>query len=462
MRLRLELLARRGAWLLAVLLALGCERAPEWEEDDRDPRLSGGAQTVFTEGQGAFSSAFPTLSGRRLAEHELGDLHFEVSFVAAPAPKFGGLGPIYNNNACVNCHINDGRGKPILSNEPLTSMLVRVSVPGTDAHGGPLGAPGFGGQLQDKVVFGQVAEAHVEVNWREFPVYFNDGQAIMLREPTWNYSQPYLPLPSGWMTSIRVAPAVHGLGLLEAVSEADILAHADPNDLDGDEISGRANYVWDVTAQGTRLGRFGWKAEAPSLVQQVAGAYHEDMGLTTSVFPIESSHGQSQYPGNSSTVEITDSIFQAVVFYVQTLAVPARRKVTDPVVRQGQQLFEVAGCQRCHLSSLQTQVDVSFPERSNQRIAPYTDLLLHDMGSGLADQRPAYLASGVEWRTPPLWGIGLQQLVNGHSYFLHDGRARSLMEAVMWHGGEAAGAVARVKAMNAAERTALEAFLRSL
>lgn len=444
-----------------LVLLLSCERAPEWEEDDRDPRLSGGAQTVFTEGVGAFSSAFPTLSGRRLALHEIGDLHFESSFVAAPAPRLGGLGPVYNSNSCFNCHVNDGRGRPILGNEPLGSMLVRVSVPGTDAHGGPLGAPGFGGQLQDKAVFGQVAEAKVEVNWLETPFYFPDGQAALLRTPTWSFAQPYLPLPSGWLASIRVAPAVHGLGLLEGVAEADILLHADPDDRDGDGISGRANYVWDVTTQATRLGRFGWKAEAPSLLQQVAGAYNEDMGLTSYVFPQESSLGQSQYPGAGS-VEVPDSVLEAVVFYVQTLAVPARRKVTDPLVRQGQVLFEEAGCARCHLPSMTTAVDVAFPERSKQRIAPYTDLLLHDMGSGLADYRPAYLAGGTEWRTPPLWGIGLQPLVNGHSYFLHDGRARNLMEAILWHGGEAERAAARVRRMPAAERTALEAFLRSL
>lgn len=439
-----------------------CRKAEDWDENEYDERLSGGSQTVFSEGGGAFSQAFPTLSGIRLEFHELGDKHFEASFVAAPAPFFQGLGNIYNSNACVNCHIGDGRGKPIFKDEALTSMLFRVSIPGHGDYGSPHGAPGFGGQLQDKAVFGQMPEAGVTVNWQESAHYFNDGDSILLRHPEWNFINPYIPIPANWMYSARMAPPVHGLGLLEQVAEQTLLNFADENDLNGDGISGKPNYVWDEKEKKMMMGRFGWKCEAATLNQQVAGAYNEDMGITSSIFKTESSFGQLQYDGKVDEPEVSDSIFNAVVFYVKTLAVPARRKVTDAVVQKGKEIFNAANCSGCHIQTLKTKTDVSFPEASNQRIQPYTDLLLHDMGEGLSDNRPAYSATGNEWRTPPLWGIGLTQLVNGHNFYLHDGRARGLMEAVMWHGGEAQNSVNYVKQLTKADREALLTFLKSL
>jgi CxxC motif-containing protein (DUF1111 family) len=448
--------------IVALTTASSCRKAVLDNEDLFDERLSGGSQTVFTEGGGAFSAAFPTLSGTRLEVHELGDGHFEGSFVASPAPLFQGLGSIYNSNACINCHVGDGRGKPIMSTEPLTSMLFRVSVPGTDPHGGPMGAPGFGGQLQDKAVFGYQPEATISVTWSEAPVYFNDGESIMLRQPTWNFLNPYMAIPAGWMSSARMAPPVHGLGLLEQIDESTLLAFADENDLDGDGISGKPNYTWDNKRQKMMIGRFGWKAEAPTLDQQTAGAYNEDMGITSYLMKRESSYGQAQYDNRGDEPEVPDSVFEAVVFYVRTLAVPARRKVKDPVVMRGKEIFKEAKCANCHIPSMRTKTDVSFPEASNQFIQPFTDLLLHNMGTALADNRPTYSATGTEWRTPPLWGIGLTQLVNGHSFFLHDGRARNLMEAVMWHGGEAQQSTDYVKTLSKADRDALIVFLKSL
>lgn len=451
-----------GIFLCSLLSIYSCRKSEPWTEEMEDERLSGGSQTIFSEGVGAFSAPFPGLSGRRLEEHEIGDAHFEASFVAAPAPLFQGLGSVYNSNACVNCHVNDGRGKPILSNEPLSSMLFRISIPGSDAHGGPSGIPGFGGQLQDKAIYGVSAEAKIQVTWVESTFEFNDGEIIMLRSPQWSFYNSYLPLPPDAMFSARIAPPIHGLGLLEQVSEVDILKQEDEYDFNGDGISGKANYVWNSKEQKLMIGRFGWKAEAATLEQQTAGAYNEDMGITSSFAPIESTYGQLQYDEKSDEPEVVDSIFNAVVFYVKTLAVPARRKVNNPLILRGKQLFTEAQCASCHSPKMKTKTDVTFPEASNQRIQPYTDLLLHDMGASLADQRPTYSASGHEWRTPPLWGIGLTPLVNGHSYYLHDGRARNLMEAVLWHGGEASTSVERVKSMSKADREALIAFIKSL
>ncbi|MBK9639251.1 MAG: c-type cytochrome [Bacteroidetes bacterium] len=439
-----------------------CRKADDFDESMMDERLSGGSQTVFSEGVGAFSAAFPTLSGDRLDFHDLGDAHFEATFISSPSPQFQGLGSIYNSNSCVNCHINDGRGKPILGNEALSSMLFRVSVPGVGDHGEPLGAPGFGGQLQDKAIFGIQPEAGVQVTWNESWFYFDNGDSVSLRSPNWSFVNSYLPLSAGWMYSARVSPPLHGLGLLEEIDENTLKSFADENDDDGDGISGKSNLVWDEKSKKMMIGRFGWKCEAPTLDQQVAGAYNEDMGITSYILKRESSYGQIQYDQLGDEPEVPDSIINAVIFYVRTLAVPARRKVTDAMVKRGKALFTQANCSGCHLPTIRTRTHVAFPEASNQIIHPYTDLLLHDMGTRLSDNRPTYTASGSEWRTPPLWGIGLTQIVNGHNFYLHDGRARNLMEAILWHDGEAKNSIDFVKALSTSDRNALLAFVKSL
>jgi CxxC motif-containing protein (DUF1111 family) len=265
--------------------------------------------------------------------------------------------------------------------------------------------------------------------------------------------------------SARIAPPVIGLGLLEAIPEADLLAHADPEDADGDGISGRANRVWDRRNDTTAMGRFGWKAGQPSLRQQNAEAFANDMGLTSHLVPTDScspaQHDCLAMP-NGGDAEVSDSILDNVTFYTRNLAVPARRNVDDKQVLAGKSLFFQANCQGCHVAVFTTGAEAAEPELANQTIRPYTDLLLHDMGPGLADGRPEFLANGQEWRTPPLWGIGLTEAVNGHTQFLHDGRARNLMEAILWHEGEAAQSRDAVLAFDASQRAALLAFLNSL
>lgn len=254
------------------------------------------------------------------------------------------------------------------------------------------------------------------------------------------------------------------MGLLEAVSEAEILKRADPTDRDNDGIKGQPNYVWDVLNQKKVLGRFGWKANQPSILQQISAAYNGDMGITNYLFPKESSEGQVQFisaPG-SEAYELSDSLLYSVEFYVKTLAVPVRRNIKDATVVQGKALFQSVGCIKCHVSDLRTAVNVAFPQVSNQLIHPFTDLLLHDLGEGLADNRPDFEASGRQWRTAPLWGIGLTKKVNDHTNFLHDGRARNLMEAIMWHDGEALTAKNNVVALPKKDRDALVSFLESL
>jgi CxxC motif-containing protein (DUF1111 family) len=461
--LRKEKFITRSAVALGILLVVySCIEPDPLSETDFNEWLSGGSQTVFDAGAGAFSTIFPNLAEAREEVHEVGDLAFEQTFVSAPALINPGLGPIFNNVSCTSCHINDGRGKPPVNGEQISSLLIRLSVPGEGPHGGPNPAPGFGGQLQQRGIFGVAPEAAIKVIYTEQTFQFSDGNTYSLRYPTYSLENPYQALPADLMLSPRVAPPVFGLGLLEAIAEQDILANADEEDLDGDGISGKPNYVWSVVDNKTVLGRFGWKAGNPSLLQQSAGAYNEDMGITSFVFPEESARNQIQYDQLEDEYEVSDSILHAVAFYIRTLGVPARRSADKPEVIRGKQLFMDAKCGSCHIPRHRTRTDVSFPEISNQVIFPYTDMLLHDMGEGLADNRPDFHADGNEWRTPPLWGIGLTKVVNGHQNFLHDGRARTLMEAILWHDGEAVQAKEYVRNLSASDRDALVRFLESL
>lgn len=459
-----QVLLRVGVLTGILLSFYACIEPDALTEEDYNEYewLSGGEQTVFDNGAGAFSSMFPTLTQAREEVHEIGDIAFEQTFVTAPSSVNPGLGPIYNNVSCTSCHINDGRGKPPVGSEQISSLLIRLSIPGADMYGGPNPVPDFGGQLQQRSIFGSSPEAFVRIEYTEQQYQFSDGESYVMRFPKYTLENPYKTLPPDLMISPRIAPPVFGLGLLEAVDETDILALSDVEDKDGDGISGKPNYAWNIAKEKKTLGRFGWKAANPSILQQSAGAYSEDIGITSFVFPKESAHGQSQYDGLDDEYEVSDSVLHAVEFYIRTLAVPARRNADNATVLEGKKIFMEAKCGACHVPRLRTKTDVSFPEISNQVIFPYTDMLVHDMGTELADNRPDYDASGQEWRTAPLWGIGLTKVVNGHQNFLHDGRAGTLMEAIMWHGGEAAQSKEFVKTLAKAERDALIKFLESL
>jgi CxxC motif-containing protein (DUF1111 family) len=275
----------------------------------------------------------------------------------------------------------------------------------------------------------------------------------------------YVPMHPETLFSARIAPAMIGLGLLETIDESTIMEFADPDDADGDGISGRANRVYNIEIEQYQLGRFGWKAGQPTLMQQNAAAFNSDIGLTSRLFPDENcSENQTLCADmpNGGDHEVSDNILNFVEFYSQHLAVPARRNVNDPQVINGEALFHDIGCARCHRTNIITATNTDLPELSEQHIDPYTDLLLHDMGSELADNRPEATANGREWRTAPLWGIGYSKEVHAESNFLHDGRARTPFEAVLWHGGEAEASRQRVMQFSRLERDALIAFLNSL
>lgn len=461
--------------LLAALALAGCK--PDQPKAVAEPgeALSGGAGTIFQSDHNAFSMAGANLAPSRRLDFSVGNSFFRNPWVIAPSTTTArdGLGPLYNTNACQNCHIKDGRGHPPGPNDiNAVSMLVRLSIPAgagdaaTVQRLGVVPEPVYGGQLQDSAIPGVVPEARVRVDYEPQPVTFADGTEVELRKPILRLTRfGYGPMHPDTLFSARVAPPMIGLGLLEAIPEVAILANADPKDLNGDGIRGRANQVWDDAAQKTVLGRFGWKAGQPSVPQQNAHAFASDMGLTSDRLPHDDcteTQTACREAINGGNPEVSRNIFEPILFYTRNLAVPARRKVDDPQVLAGKALFHDAGCAACHIPKFTTDADAAEPELGNQVIRPYSDLLLHDMGEGLADNRPEFLASGRDWRTAPLWGIGLTQAVNGHTQFLHDGRARNLLEAVLWHGGEAEAAKQRVLAFDAEQRSALLEFLNSL
>ena len=315
------------------------------------------------------------------------------------------------------------------------------------------------------------AEGRLGVSYEEFVVELNGGEKASLRRPAYSVVDPaYGPVSPEVILAPRVAPPMIGLGLLEAIHPADILAGADPDDADGDGVSGRASIV--SGPGGDRLGRFGWGASAPSVRNQSARAFSADIGISNPGAPdpfgdcTESQTACRAMPTgvqpDLGDTEAPDPVLDLVSFYSSNLAVPARRDVDDPVVLYGKELFYSAGCASCHRPKFVTRRDAVRPEHRFQLIWPHTDLLLHDMGEGLADDPRLEGGPGREWRTPPLWGIGLTETVSGHTFLLHDGRARNLLEAVLWHGGEALAARDAVAAMEPPERTALLRFLGSL
>jgi len=450
-----------GLLTLVVFALVKCQKSTQFPAEQYDAQLSGGSATAFDATSKAFGNPLQNMSAYDEYVHEVGDRIFSQSFVTAPAPIHSGLGPIFNNTSCSSCHHNDGIGLPT-AGDAQSSLLMRISLPGADANGGPVAVPGYGLQVQDKAAYGKQPEAKVNISYTYQTYSFDDGETYELRSPTYTLTNLYTPISGTYLLSPRLAPPMIGLGLLEAVPESQIVANADPNDANGDGIAGKANYVYDVTTKKMQLGRFGWKANTASILTQVATAFNQDMGLTSSILPVESSYGQSQYDNLQDDPELPDTTLNAVKFYAQTLAVPARRNITDATIKRGEQLFILAKCATCHKQTFTTGVNVAFPAVSNQVIHPYTDMLVHNMGAALADNRPDFKAGGQDWRTAPLWGLGLYQVVNNPGYYLHDGRARTIVEAIMWHDGEAAASKAYFSRLSKSDRDAVLKFLNSL
>ncbi len=453
--------------------------------------LPGGAATSrkSVNHRNAFSHSSGNMSFRAELDFKLGNAIFKKAWVSAPASTKAsdGLGPLFNARSCQRCHLKDGRGHPPAGNWPeddAVSMFLRLSIPPRDAaerellasrKANVIAEPTYGGQLQDLAIQGHAAEGKMHITYEETPVTLAGGEVVRLRKPSYRVETlGYGPLHPKVMLSPRVAPQMIGLGLLEAIPEAQILMAADPDDANKDGISGRPNRVWSVEHDKVMLGRFGLKAGAPTVAQQSAGAFEGDIGISNPLAPrasgdctekqsrcLEAPNGNTDRDGG---LEAGKKFLDLVVFYARNLAVPRRRAPGDPEVLAGKRLFYDIGCTACHRPKFVTgpAPGPGGKHLEGQLIWPYTDLLLHDMGEGLADNRPEGVANGREWRTAPLWGIGLTPIVNGHSNYLHDGRARNLTEAILWHGGEAQAARDAFAALPKEDRARLLAFVKSL
>ena len=422
---------------------------------------AGGEGTIFLQSSQSYAQPIGALTKAEYDSHMYGDRLFEATFVQAGNPSRAGLGPLYNNTSCFACHPRDGRS-PFPANLTIASgFFLRVSS-GNDPVTGPVATPGFGKQLQHLAIPGFVPETKFAVRYEDKVETYADGTSVVLKKPFYSVYDTYIPMPSDAMFSPRIGMAVFGLGLLEAIPESAILAYADPDDRDGDEISGKANYVQDALTGKTVLGRFGWKANTATLYDQCAAAFVNDMGLTTPLFPMEPTMNQSNgNDGLDDDPELNGAELDAVVLYCRTLGVPAPRRLEAEEVKQGARLFEQVGCTKCHVPSMKTgKTDIQ--ALSDQTIYAYTDMLLHDMGEDMADNRPDFLADGNEWKTRPLWGIGLVETVHGYTYYLHDGRAKTLEEAILWHAGEADNVKNEFKKLSKTERNLILAFLEAL
>ena len=445
----------------------------------------GGAATSFKKvNRNAFSNPSQNLKFEQQQDFALGNALFRKVWVSSPSSNHAsdGLGPLFNARSCQSCHLKDGRGHPPEGDKDATSMLIRFARSAqtaveekalTDYAAMNFPDPVYGGQLQDLAVPGLKAEGKIDIQYEEISVELKSGEIVSLRKPTYNIKNlSQGELDPATTLSPRIAQPMIGLGLIEAIHPADILKLADENDEDGDGVSGKAAVIRDAKSNKLVLGRFGWKASQPSLLSQTADAFNGDIGISS---PFNKKHygdctnvqtkclsmptGVQLRLGDTET---PNPILELVTFYTGNLAVPVRRDVDNETVLAGKKLFYETGCSQCHNPKFVTRRDAAIKEHSFQLIWPYSDFLLHDMGDGLADGQQVGRASGQEWRTPPLWGIGLTETVNGHTFFLHDGRARNLTEAILWHGGEAQVARDKFRDMEQIKREALIKFLESL
>jgi CxxC motif-containing protein (DUF1111 family) len=460
-------------------LGSGAAAAPLPADDPpADPRgeRTGGTTTVFATGRNAFSFPLATLNDAEAARFAVGNSFFRRNWVEAPSSTDArdGLGPHFIARSCGGCHLQDGRGAPPATRgEAPVALLLRLSVPGVAPNGGVLPEPTYGDQLNTAAIPGVKPEGRLTITHTPRSGRFADGSRYTLREPQYRIDRlGYGPLAKNVLMSPRIAPQLAGVGLLEAIPDAEILRNAAEQAATPGPVKGQVNRVWDDFAQAQRIGRFGWKANVATIAQQTIGAFLGDIGITSTLLPrptcmpAQADCIAARSGGKDGGAEIDDRTLADVIFYQASLAPAARRYLDDAAVQRGEALFAQAQCSACHRPSYRTgpspNPQFASPSLSGQTIWPYTDLLLHDLGEALADRRPDFEASGRQWRTPPLWGIGLIPEVNGHRRLLHDGRADGVLEAILWHGGEAEAAKQQVLKMNRREREALVRFVESL
>lgn len=448
-------------------------------------KMSGGAATSLKMiNHNAFSHPSANITFAEQSDFSLGNGLFRKLWVSSPSSTQAsdGLGPFFNARSCQACHIKDGRGQPPENGADASSMFLRLArTPSTIAEKEAVENlsivnfpdPIYGGQLQNFAVAGLLAEGEMKVSYKDYPVTLGDGTIVVLRKPTYSaINLAYGDMHPDTTFSPRVAPPMIGMGLIQAIHQSDIIALADPQDRNGDDISGKIAKVRDAKTGKLLLGRFGWKAQNPSIRAQSGGAFAGDIGISTPDNPSPYGDCTAKQPDclarptgvqpRLGSTEAPDPVLDLVTFYSENLAVPARRNINNKQVLLGKKIFYKIGCISCHQPKFVTSRKAKNKAHQFQLIWPYSDFLLHDMGEGLADGQQVGVANGREWRTPPLWGIGLTKIVSNHTFFLHDGRARNLSEAILWHGGEAKNTRERYALLNRESRNNLIKFLESL
>lgn len=468
--------------LTLSLFACDSSLAPEFNESESKP---GGG---ITHKRDHLSYLYPgkELSNKQRLDFWSGFSFFRDPWVAAPSATGNrdGLGPLFNTRSCIDCHTAGSRAKLDKDGRILPLSLV-VRLGSKDQNKSAID-PIYGGQIQPRAISYRltdtavinhspysknVGEAWLEKSHTVIRGEFSDGEVYELLQPKYQLTDlAYGPLAPHIGLSVRLAPNIFGMGLLNAISEKDLLTQEDIDDLDNDGISGKYNRVPNVINALTEIGRFGFKAKQPNLHQQVAAAFRDDIGITNSSFTQESCTEiqiactkASEYGGHSkSNLEIPDNRLDLTVTFNELIGVPPARNLQNKTVKKGREIFYQLNCQQCHTPSYVTDEQYPVKALAKQTIWPYTDLALHDMGEGLADGVNEFDANGREWRTAPLWGIGLQKEKTGQQRFLHDGRARTISEAILWHGGEAESAKQAYSALNKQQRDALIRFIKAI
>lgn len=448
--------------LATLLCVVGCSSDTQI---DSIPSESITVEFTKSLNKDAFSKPIQLTTNDAIDKHILGKSFFTIPWVQAPASTTArdGLGPLFSANTCVHCHPHNSAGIATDKNGEITrSLVMRLSIPSTHnttvAKNGFMPEPNYGGQFSINGTSDTPAEGNVHLNYKAITGFYADGSMYSLQEPTYTLSNlQYGNLHPKTNIAPRIGLALIGLGALESIKQSDILKNEDIEDTNKDGISGKANWVYSYETNRTELGRFAWKAAAPSVLQQSANAAHNDMGLSN---PLFKSHNctDSQKECLKASLNIDNQLdlpqkrLEAISYYLKTLKIPKRRIGKN--FFKGESVFNKLGCVKCHTQN--------FTIAGGQTIYPYSDLLLHDMGEALSDGHTMFKANENEFRTPPLWGLGLYKKMTSKISLLHDGRARNVAEAILWHGGEAQSQKEAFTQLSKKQREYLIEFINSI
>ena len=457
--------------ILTALLAVGCvdnDKQTATKENATTEKTSQKRINYFTKCKSkmAFMRQPKGMSHDETDIFILGKSFYRTPWVEAPSATTArdGLGPLFNANTCMHCHPGNGAGVAVNEDGSMSrSLLIRLSHRSTDDKEamekiGFKPDSTYGAQLSKNGSHTVAAEGKPVVTYEEISGKYPDGTEYSLRKPRYTIENlGYGAMDKDTVIAPRIGSALIGLGQLELIDEKDLLSYEDVNDSNGDGISGKANYAYSPETNTTIMGKFTWKASATSVKHQSAAAAHNDMGLSNPLFPLHNCTSKQKECLKEAEkgrygLDMPEERLSAIGYYLRNLAIPEQREPKKH--KDGEKFFQALNCNACHVESYKTTMGLT--------IKPYSDLLLHDMGEGLADGRPEFLATGSEWRTAPMWGMGLYDKVSGEANFLHDGRARSVEEAILWHGGEAQKSKDDFMALDKKSRAKLIGFLNSI